>query len=136
MLIEGVTKRMLNLWFNSNYHHEPQYLGRNINQIDTLLQKIKYPSEFSRTQRSLKFNQVFKANEYRNLIFYGLIYALENFLPKEFYEHLLNFIIFLRLLTKDKIEASDIHNANLLVQNFAQNFELLYDNLNLTFNLN
>ena len=130
--LEGVTKRMLNLWFNSNYHYEPYYLGRNINKIDSLLQFIKYPSEFTRTQRSLKFNQIFKANEYRNLIFYGLIYVLENFLPQEFYEHLLNFIIFLRLLTKDKTEDADTHNANLLVRIFVQNFEKLYDSLNLT----
>ena len=37
----------------------------------------KFTSSFSRSQRSLTFHKLFKANEYRNLAFYSLI--IQNF---------------------------------------------------------
>ena len=66
-------------------------------QIDNLLLAIRYPSEFPRSQRGIAYYYLFKANEYRNLIVHSLIYIMKNVLTKEYYEHLLLYILFLRL---------------------------------------
>ncbi len=34
-------------------------------------------------------------------------------MPQDYYEHLINYILFIRILTKDYIDENDINNSNL-----------------------
>jgi len=69
LCLEGYGKRLLDYFFNSNYSKNAFYLNNHIGCIDNLLNHVKYTSSFSRTQRSITFHNLFKANEYRNLFF-------------------------------------------------------------------
>jgi hypothetical protein len=99
------------------------------------LLKIKYPSEFPRTQRSIKDISVFKANEYRNLIFYSFIYVLKPCLKTKYYNHLLIYALFLRILTQDSISDSDIEYSRMLIDQFMRIFVNSYHEKHLSFNL-
>jgi hypothetical protein len=132
--LEGVMKQMLNLWFDSKNHQRPFYLSNSIN-IDKILLNTKFPSEFPRTQRSISTYYVYKANEMRNLLFYSLIYVLKDKLKKDYFDHLILFILFIRILTKDKINDTDIRVSMFLIENFIKKFEILYGIENMSYNL-
>jgi hypothetical protein len=99
------------------------------------LKKIKFPSEFPRTQRSIENFNIYKANEYRNLLFYSLINILKPFLPHEYYQDFLLYVLFMRILTQDEITNYDIEFAKNLIDEFLSEFEELYKEDNLSFNL-
>jgi hypothetical protein len=99
------------------------------------LLKIKYPREFPRTQRSIKDINIFKANEYRNLVFYSLIYVLRSFLKPEYYHHLVLYIVFIRILSQTSISAEDIELSRDCIHTFLYSFEHLYGQEHLSFNL-
>jgi hypothetical protein len=95
----------------------------------------KYPIEFPRSQRSIEDRNRYKASEFRNLIFYNLVGILKKDLNDHYYNHLLIYAIFLRILTKDFISAGDINDARTLIELFLKDFEDLYGIERVTFNL-
>jgi hypothetical protein len=109
------------------------YLANKISSIDNFLKKIKFPSSFSRTQRSLSFHNLFKANEYRNLAFYSLVYILKEALPEDYYENIIQYILFLRVLTKDKLSTQEINYSRHLIVKFIKEFKRLYGTINLKY---
>ena len=106
--LEGMGKQWLKLWFKSTNSRFAYYLGPRLCQMDSILNSTRYPSEFPRSQRSLAVYRLFKANEIRNLLFYCLIYVMKELLSKEYYENLLIYTLFLRILTNEKIESNDL----------------------------
>lgn len=73
-VLEGVVRRLVNMWINSIHHLQPYYIGRKIATIDNQLLQQRPPSEFSRPPRSIhKHLKFWKASEFRNwLLFYSL----------------------------------------------------------------
>ena len=69
------------------------------------------------------------------MVFYDFIGILIDFLPANYYNHILCYVLFLRLLSKTKIEDNDIQDANDLIHYFNKNFEKLYGIESVTFNL-
>jgi hypothetical protein len=102
--------------------------------LDKALTAIKFPLEFSRAQRSLNLKNLFKANEFKNFIFYSCI-ILKDFLSPLYFNHLLYYVIFLRLLCQEKVEKDDILISYYLIEKFINDFELLYGKENMTYNL-
>lgn len=80
-------------------------------------------------------NDRFKANEYRNLAFYKIVGITRDFLPPEYYNNILCFLVFLRILCKDKIDKKDILDAEFMINLFCKLFEDLYGMESCTFNL-
>ena len=69
-------------------------------------------------------------------MFYSLIYILKEALPQDYYEHLLQYILFLRILTKDKISNQEINFSRYLIVKFMKEFETsFYGTINLKYNL-
>lgn len=65
----GVTRQLLELWFDSENHTERFYKGRRLQIVDDKLLKIKV----SRAPKSLKEKSDWKANELRNwLLFHSI----------------------------------------------------------------
>ena len=96
---------------------------------------MKFPGEITRTPRSINFRSYYKANEFKNTLFYIVIYALKEFQDTKYYEHLLKYILFIRLLTDDIITDDSIIVASQLINDFSSQFSNLYDRENETFNL-
>ena len=73
----GTTKHLLNMWVSNNSRSKEYYLGQKLENIDSILLLIKYPTEFPRQQRSISHHlQFFKASEFRNFLFFMLDYFL------------------------------------------------------------
>lgn len=102
--------------------------------MDKYLTAVKFPWEFSHNQRSLLLKCFFKANEYKNFIFYSSI-VLKKFLSKKYFNHLFHYILFIRILCQDEIDESDILLSFKLIYSFIKNYENLYGRENMTFNL-
>ena len=133
---EGCTKQFFNLWFLPKHHNAEFYLLKNINQIDKILQKVKYPQEIKKTHRSLTSYLHFNANEFRTIAAYPLIYILKDqFSDLKYYYNLIKYILFLRLLRQDFVSETDIQNSYTLINSFLTEFPDLYGTKNLTYNI-
>ena len=53
-VLEGVTRWLMNSWFDSKHHVRPYYIGTHVQQIDCELLKQRPPTEFSCPQRSIQ----------------------------------------------------------------------------------
>ena len=105
-----------------------------MNKLDQKLSYLFYPSEFSRRQRSIRNFARYKANELRNLLFYGAM-IFKDFLSKKYFEHFLLYVIFIRVLCQENITKDDILSSYSLIKSFNVNFKDYYGSINQTFNL-
>lgn len=103
-------------------------------ELNNYLASIKFPNEFSRSQRSLEFRNLYKAVEFKNFIFYSTI-GLKDFLPSKYFNNVLKYVIFLRVLCQEKIEEDDLILSQHLIENFIFEYEQLYGIQNMTYNL-
>jgi hypothetical protein len=53
----------------------------------------------------------------------------------QYYEHILKYLLFLRILNKDKISDTEIDFAQKLINDFILKYEALYGTVNLKYNL-
>ncbi|CAF0951785.1 unnamed protein product [Brachionus calyciflorus] len=134
LCLEGGVKKLINLWFNSTYSSNDFYLGIKMKEINNYLRLIKFPNEFSRSQRSLEFRNLYKAIEFKNFIFYTSI-GLIDFLPEKYFNNALKYIIFLRLLCQEKLNEDDFILSQKLIENFIFEYEELYGVQHMTYNL-
>ena len=134
--LEGTVKQLTKMWFESHNNFRSLYhIGNHLERIDIIHRKTRFPSEFPRSQSPLIDYKHFKANEYRSLIFYSLIYVMKSFMHQAYYEHLIYYILFIRLLTQDKISEADVTFSQLLINSFVGEFETLYGSKNVSFNI-
>ena len=52
-----------------------------------------------------------------------------------YYEHLLIYVLFLRILTQDKITNETLAASRILIKKFINDFEQLYGSINVSFNV-
>ena len=103
--------------------------------IDKTLVNIRLPVETSRNTRSITERSYFKANEYRNLLFYLAFGILKDILPDIYLLNLLKYIIFIRILCQEAISLNDINDSITLIQEFLKEFEFLYGKKAMTSNI-
>ena len=60
---QGVMRQMVHIWFDSKYHGERYYIGRQESLVDECLQLISPPSEIHRSPRSLSQWHYWKASK-------------------------------------------------------------------------
>ena len=136
LIDEGCIKQFCNLFFLPKHHRSPFYLLRHINNMDKRLKLVKYPTEIKRIQRSLLSYIHFNANEFRTLGNYALIYILQNeFQDVRYYNHLVKYILFIRLLRQDFVSDIDNSNSQILINSFLSDFPTLYGTRNLSYNM-
>jgi len=110
-------------------------LGRYTGLIDKRLLNVKLPPGHSRATRSITERSYYKANEWRNILFYLAFGILKDILPNLYLKNLLKYIIFIRILCQEKISLEDCNEALLIFDDFHSEFEKLYGKENMTFNL-
>ena len=96
---------------------------------------IRYPTEISRSQRSLLQIENFKANEYRNMLFYAGVFALHKSVKKTYFTHFALLITSLRLLTIERPDNDDIRSANEMLHYFVMQFKTIYGVENMDYKL-
>jgi len=126
-VLEGVTKWILNAWFDSKHHSEPYYLGRCIKEIDHQLVKQHPPNEFSRPPRSIqKHLKFWKASELQYwLLFYSLPILLHH-LPALYWYHYSLLVCAMHILLGDSISSNQIDAAEMMLKDFNNLMPELY----------
>lgn len=132
----GVVKKLVHLWLDSKYHLKPFYISKK-NQVilSNRLVKLKPPSEIMRRPRSLFSRNDFKANEFRGLLLYFMRFALVGLHDMKYIRHFQLFCSSIYSLSKETVSEINIQNAHVNLNEFADNFEILYGKSNITINL-
>lgn len=132
----GVTKKLLELWFDSKYHKEPFYIKkRNQRIFDQVLCAIRPLSEIGVRPLSIFNRSNFKAKTYRLMLLFYLRCCLPGLIDQKYIVHfeLLSSAIF--VLLKEKITIEDMYEAERKLNEFVKIFEKLYGMENVTMNL-
>ena len=136
----GTVKKLFDLWLfqykNKDNELNDYYFSQQDKELmDSILLNVKYPSEISRSQRSIKDIKTFKANEFRNLIFYTAVPSLKSIMNTNYYTHFVSFVTAIRLLTQEDINKEDLEDAYTLIEYFLKKFEAIYGDEHLDYKL-
>lgn len=124
-VLEGVTKQLTSMWFNSKYHKHSFYLGNRVKEVDDFLLQIKPPSsQVRRSPRPIRTSLKFwKAGEYRSWL---LLPILQHFLPSEYVHHWSLLVFAIHTLLGDEIPGELLLIASEALQSFCQLVPELY----------
>ncbi len=125
-VLEGITKCLVNCWFNSNNHKYRFYLGRKVSEIDNVLLQIKPPHDFRRSPRSIKTCKYWKATEYRAWLLCYAIPVLSNFLPRDYLHHLSLLVTSIHILLGTSITSTNLELAHSMLLRFYELIPQLY----------
>lgn len=132
----GIVKKLLDLWLNSKYHAKPFYI-RPAKQVvlNKRILGIKPISEITRHPRSIFERAEYKGNEYRSLLLYYLRYCLVDLLPMRYIKNFQLLSSSVYMLLKRNITSKDLSLAEARLNEFADEYEVLYGQENVTMNL-
>lgn len=134
--LEGIMKRLLELWFTSKESGKPFNISSQVEDVDKRISEIKPPNRISRCPRSIEGHRKYwKANELRAfLFFYGAI-VLRGILPDVYYEHFMLFSEAIFTLCLTNVTLSQVAHTERLLLHFCVKFGKLYSEQYLTANL-
>ncbi|KAJ8050003.1 hypothetical protein HOLleu_03009 [Holothuria leucospilota] len=133
-VILGVVRQFSKLWFNSQNHLQPFYIGRSVANVSKLLEGIKPPSNMVRLPRSLSERKFWKATEWRNFLFFSPL-LLMNILPDTYLRHwwLLVYAIF--NLSSENLSVAIINKSKAALLKFVIKVESLYGTEHVSYNV-
>lgn len=135
MILEGISKMLLNYWFDGSYRDRRFYLGKEIDELDKMLFRIKPPNSFRRSPRSLHTcNSFWKASEHRAWLLYYAIPLLINVLPPDYIYHLSLLITSIHILLGTTITTEDLNMCQEMLTAFHKLIPQLYPETLLTAN--
>ncbi|CAG7684002.1 unnamed protein product [Allacma fusca] len=130
----GVVKMLTSLWFDACNHEKFWYIGKKIDQIDSVLKMCKVPYDYDRTVRSILQRNLWKATEWRTWVFIAST-VLQGILPEVYRLHLLKLSNSLMLLSDENITQIDLSYCEDALSSFVKQTENLYGTEYCTFNL-
>lgn len=85
--------------------------------------------------RSVTERACWKANEFRNWVLFYSLPCLRNILSKKYYEHYALLVDSLHILLSEEINQRDLIKVKQKLKTFVEEFELLYHQINMTYNV-
>ena len=133
----GVFKQLGSLWFDSSFHDKPWYIGtpKIIAAIDLALLEIIPPSNIVRIAQSLNQKALWKSSEWRSFFVFYAPYILKYLMKAKYYKHFCKVSQACFLLNQSFVSNEDIFEADRLLNEFVNEFQLLYGIRNMSFNL-
>lgn len=142
----GVMKLLLDIWFgthklcyteNEKKKYEFSALSKKKRiELDKRIMNLKPYHRLNHKPRSIiEKRAFFGANEYRNLLWFYLKFAIFDILPSEIVKHFELFSAATYMLAKDRISQAEIKIADEMLQQFANQFELYYGTNSITMNV-
>lgn len=132
----GVVQLQLNLWFDSKNHREQYYITpRRAEFVERNLKSITPLRTFTRKPREIEERAFWKAHEFKYwLLFYGAP-CLQGLLNQAYLNHfsLLSEATFIFL--KSRITSADYQKASMNIEKFIVDFERLYGEHNMMYNV-
>ncbi|KAE8746821.1 hypothetical protein FOCC_FOCC006458 [Frankliniella occidentalis] len=128
----GVTRQLVTLWMEKP---GPWNMKGQLLEIDTALSAIQHPDFVHRISRMLSYRKAWKASDYYYFLLFECLPILSDILPQIFFQHLILFVRAIFTLLKRKIHHIEIEEANILLQLFVSQFERLYGDRAMTYNV-
>lgn len=131
-ILLGPMKDLLEIWLGKKRIPSPPYKNYKIRTVAArkLLEKriliLKPHISFNRKPRSIFEIGHFKANEFQNLMWYYLRFALIGVLPSRLVKNFEKLSAATYILCKDEIKKSEVISASEMLINFANEFESIY----------
>ncbi|XP_037040257.1 uncharacterized protein LOC119077180 [Bradysia coprophila] len=104
-LVYGCAVRRLLFWYNTDtVNYKLRLSATQIDLVNDMLNTamLSKPREFARPVRDIKKYKKFKCTQLRQFLLYLSVVAMKKVLPKFQYEHLLLFVIGIRILSDEK----------------------------------
>ena len=118
MILEGISKMLLNYWSHASYRDCRFYLGKEIDELDKLLFRIKPPYSFRHSLRSLHTCSTFsKVSEHRAWLLYLYLF---NVLPPDYILHLSLLIASIHILLGTTITTEDLNTSQEMLTAFHE----------------
>lgn len=131
----GVSRMLAHLWTDSSSHDKDYYIKAYIPIINDRLSQIKLPKSACRLTRPISDMKFWKASEWRNWLLFCSFPVLSDLLPRRFLEHYALLITAIYILLKENVTGNDLNNATRLLENFVVEFQILYGEINMVFNI-
>ncbi|KAG8176071.1 hypothetical protein JTE90_025529 [Oedothorax gibbosus] len=131
----GVVKKVTHLWLDSTSHDKPYYIGKKTSDVDNRLTKIKPPTYISRRPRSIVDRAYWKANEFRSWLLHYSLPCLAGILPYVFLKHHCMLATAIFMLLQQDVSSDIIETASWYLAQYVLEFQNLYGELNMNFNL-
>ncbi|XP_062511672.1 uncharacterized protein LOC134187542 isoform X2 [Corticium candelabrum] len=122
----GVTKMLLNLWFNSRNKTNPYYIGHHTGLIDERLSSIFPPTEISRKPGLISKMSDWKASQYRAFLLYYMVPVLADVLDQQYWIHAFCLASALHSLLSSSITADDLLVIDQSLNQFVTDMKLHY----------
>lgn len=119
---------------NKNDYSLHTVIGIKKKLLNLRLLRLKPYSQITYKPRSLEHQGLFRAIEYKYLLFFYLRYALNGLLPKNLIDHFESLSASIYILCKEKITKSELESASQMLCNFCDLFEKYYGIANVTLN--
>lgn len=126
LLFLGVMKKLLDCWVDGSVNKKLKISNSDKTRLSCLLMKIKVPSEFQRSTRSLTDFHKFKATEFQFLLLYAGPVVFKKKLPTTIYKHFLLLHVACRILFSNDIALKKVKHAKFYLENFVSIAPLLY----------
>ena len=132
----GVTKMLLKLWFDSEYHGELWYCGAKIEEADSKLMQIQPPNSITRVPRSIQEHRKYwKASEYRAWLLYYSLPVMCNILPADYIGHHMLLVETVHTLLRSCITPSMLKKAEKMIQHYCYKLQFYYSECYMTANV-
>ncbi|KAJ1524619.1 hypothetical protein ONE63_011103 [Megalurothrips usitatus] len=128
----GVTKYFLNLMF---FEKGPWYVGDNLEHINMFLLSIRVPDFVKRRPRGMDKFSYLIGSEFRSLLLFYSLPALQAYLPDRYFQHWLVLVEAIYLLLQDSISEVDLKAAEILLRLFVRDINELYGPKYYTYNV-
>ncbi|VDI25225.1 Hypothetical predicted protein [Mytilus galloprovincialis] len=126
-ILLGILKKLMSLWFDSKNSKEPFYIGKRVDEVDSIIKTIQPPYFLRRLPRKINGNyNHWKASEFRSWLLYFSLPALQNILPDIYLTHYSLLVEGTFILLGEGISEADLRRADLLLRTFVRNLNLLY----------
>lgn len=131
----GVVKHLTGLWFDSNNHRQPWYIGLRKAEVNQRLISVSPPHEVSRVPRKLDTRKHWKASEWRSFLLFYSLFVLQGILPSRYLNHLFLLVHAIYRLLQNEVSRVDIDCSELALKKFVIKMEELYGKENVSYNV-
>lgn len=136
-ILLGVTKYIVNAWFDSRNNSREFYIGSNANctLISDRMSKIIFPHNVGRVPRTIYERVLYKACEWKNFLLYMCLPCLKGILRQPYYDHISLLVGAVSMLMKNSITTNDLETADELIMKFVTDTQILYGEDFMTYNM-
>lgn len=131
----GVTKKLIKLWFSSQYHDQQFSLHRFKELVDNSLMGITPPGYVARLPRRITDVSNWKAAELKYFLLYYSLPILSDIMEDEYFAHHTALVLGIYYLNQSSISARMIREAEEALVSYVSNFERLYGKRHMSINV-